>query len=76
MIFIKLKVSAIDAVWNMEIGSLATMPAKINKDIPLPTPYSVISSPNHIKKIVPAIIVITMAIIENILVSVTIVGFV
>ena len=36
------------------LGISATIPEKIINDIPLPTPLSVICSPNHIKKVVPA----------------------
>ena len=36
------------------------MPAKIIRDIPLPIPLWVICSPSHIKKIVPATIVVTV----------------
>ena len=36
------------------LGISATIPEKIIKEIPLPTPLKVICSPNHIKKVVPA----------------------
>ena len=36
------------------LGISATIPEKIIKDIPLPTPLNVICSPSHIKKVVPA----------------------
>ena len=36
-------------------GKLAIIPTVINNEIPLPTPLSVIRSPNHIAKIVPAV---------------------
>ncbi len=36
-------------------GSLETIPAKMIKEIPLPIPFSVILSPNHIKNAVPAV---------------------
>ena len=36
------------------LGISATIPEKIISDIPLPTPLSVICSPSHIKKVVPA----------------------
>ena len=36
------------------LGISATIPEKIIKEIPLPTPLSVICSPNHIRKVVPA----------------------
>ena len=35
-------------------GISATIPEKIIKEIPFPTPLKVICSPNHIKKVVPA----------------------
>ena len=31
------------------------MPAKISSEMPLPIPFSVICSPNHIRKQVPAV---------------------
>ena len=37
------------------------MPAKIMIETPFPTPYSVISSPNQTKNIVPAVIEIIIA---------------
>ena len=37
---------------------------KINSDIPLPTPRSVINSPSHITTAVPAVKVMTMAMIK------------
>ena len=39
----------------MAEGILATMPAKIIREIPLPTPLSVICSPSHIRNTVPDI---------------------
>ena len=48
------------------LGISATIPAKMIKDIPLPIPLCVICSPNHIKKIVPATIVVTVDILKNI----------
>ncbi|MNH36892.1 hypothetical protein D3C79_977320 [compost metagenome] len=36
------------------LGRPATIPAKINIEIPLPTPRSVICSPSHIMNIAPA----------------------
>ena len=38
-------------------GNLATIPAKISSEIPLPTPYCVIFSPSHTRVIVPAVTV-------------------
>ena len=39
---------------------------KIIKEIPFPIPLCVICSPNHIKKTVPATIVVTVVILKNI----------
>jgi len=39
-------------VWTA-LGRPATMPAKISREMPLPTPRSVICSPSHITKILP-----------------------
>ena len=36
-------------------GALLTMPAKMMKLMPLPMPFSVISSPSHISTIAPAV---------------------
>ena len=41
-------------------GNPTTIPAKISKDIPLPTPRSVICSPSHMMKMVPAVSVNTV----------------
>ena len=38
----------------MALGKRSTIPAKMMSEIPLPTPFSVICSPNHITNIVPA----------------------
>ena len=43
-----------------------TIPEKIINEIPFPIPLCVICSPNHIKKIVPATIVVTVDILKNI----------
>ena len=48
------------------LGISATIPAKIINEIPFPIPRCVICSPNHIKKIVPATIVVTVDILKNI----------
>ena len=48
------------------LGISATIPAKIIKDIPFPIPLWVICSPSHIKKIVPATIVVTVDILKKI----------
>jgi len=42
-------------------GPRAMMPAKITSEMPLPMPYSVISSPNHISITVPLVSVRMMA---------------
>ena len=50
------------------LGISATIPENIIKEIPFPTPLSVICSPNHIKKVVPAtkeIVVITLNLIPG-----------
>ncbi|MNR08404.1 hypothetical protein D3C85_1245570 [compost metagenome] len=39
----------------MLVGIAETIPAKMIMEIPLPIPYSVICSPSHIKKAVPAV---------------------
>ena len=41
------------------IGKLATMPAKMISEMPLPTPRAVICSPSHIRNIVPPVSVMT-----------------
>ena len=48
------------------LGISATIPAKIISDIPFPMPLWVICSPSHIKKIVPATIVVTVEILKKI----------
>ena len=45
-------------------GSLATMPAKMMSEMPLPMPRSVICSPSHMRKQVPVVMVI-MATMRN-----------
>ena len=47
------------------LGISATIPAKIINEIPFPIPLCVICSPNHIKKIVPATIVVTVDILKK-----------
>ena len=44
----------------MFFGNAATIPAKIIKDIPFPTPCAVICSPIHINNVVPAVNVIAI----------------
>src|SRR6185369_13538489 len=41
-------------------GNAAAIDVKISSDMPLPTPRSVMRSPSHITKIVPAVIVSTI----------------
>ena len=43
-----------------EAGKPAAIEVKIIRDMPLPTPLSVMSSPNHMMRPVPAVIVRTM----------------
>ena len=47
-----------------EVGNPAAIDAKMRSDIPLPIPRSVIISPNHMMRPVPAVIVMTMRRIE------------
>ena len=47
------------------LGISATIPENIISEIPLPIPLWVICSPNHIKNIVLATIVITVLILKN-----------
>ena len=47
------------------LGISATIPENIINDIPLPIPLWVICSPNHIKNIVPATIVVTVEILKK-----------
>ena len=46
------------------LGISATIPAKIINEIPFSIPLWVICSPNHIRKIVPATIVVTVEILK------------
>src|SRR3989344_1227434 len=48
----------------MLVGRPETMPAKITRETPLPIPFSVISSPIHMRNIVPAVIVRSVGIRE------------
>ena len=52
-------------------GRLATMPAKMISEMPLPTPRAVICSPSHIRNIVPPISVITVVRRKNMPGSIT-----
>jgi hypothetical protein len=47
-------------------GRPETIPAKIIIEIPLPIPFSVICSPNHIKNNVPVVKVITVITVNDI----------
>ena len=48
-------------VWMAACGMRATMPAKMISEMPLPMPRSVICSPSHMMKAVPAVSVITVS---------------
>ena len=48
-------------VWMMAWGMRATMPAKMISEMPLPMPFSVIFSPSHMMKAVPAVRVMTVS---------------
>lgn len=45
----------------IELGNWAAIEVKINSDMPLPIPRSVMSSPNHMMRPVPAVMVMTMS---------------
>ena len=47
-------------IFHMDAGKRAAIWVKISTDMPLPTPRSVINSPNHMMIDVPAVIVITI----------------
>ena len=49
------------AMENMLEGNWATMEVKMSSDMPLPMPRSVMSSPNHMMRPVPAVMVMTMS---------------
>jgi hypothetical protein len=49
--------ATVRAVWS---GSLATIPPKMRRETPLPTPYSVMISPIQVSTIVPAVSVVTI----------------
>ena len=51
---------------HSELGKVAVIEVKISRDMPLPTPLSVTSSPSHMIRPVPAVIVRTIRTIENI----------
>ena len=50
-------------------GKRDTIPIIINIDVPFPTPLSVILSPSHIQKIVPAVIMNTDEIVNTVLLT-------
>ena len=52
-------------------GRLATMPAKMISEMPLPTPRAVICSPSHIRNMVPPTSVTTVTMRKNIPGSIT-----
>ena len=49
----------------MAAGTRLTMPAKMMKLMPLPIPFSVISSPSHIRMIAPAVSVTIWVRVSN-----------
>ena len=52
-------------VFPIPAGILEDIPMKIIMDIPFPIPFSVISSPNHIRNAVPAVNVRTTVIMSS-----------
>ena len=48
-------------ICGRSVGTPATMPPKMISEMPLPIPFSVISSPSQTRNIVPATIEITAA---------------
>ena len=52
-------------VWTIVAGRLATMPAKMISEMPLPTPREVICSPSHIRNMVPPTSVMTVEMRKN-----------
>ena len=58
----------LDSVLHVEAmadGNWAMMPAKMIREMPLPTPRAVICSPSHIRNIVPPTRVITVLALKN-----------
>src|SRR3546814_10508934 len=51
--------------WRTELGNTETMPAKMIRETPLPTPRLVICSPNHIRNMVPPVRVATVEMEED-----------
>ena len=49
------------AIDHMAPGKLAAIDVKMSSDMPLPTPRSVMSSPSHMIRPVPAVMVMTMS---------------
>ena len=48
------------AIDHRAVGKLAAIDVKMRSDMPLPTPRSVMSSPSHMIRPVPAVMVMTM----------------
>ena len=44
--------------WRTAKGRPETIPAKIRSETPFPNPFSVMSSPNHMRNTVPAVAII------------------
>ena len=53
--------------WVINPGNDTTIPENIIRDIPLPMPRSVISSPSHTRNIVPAVMDSIAAMVGNML---------
>ena len=64
MILIVPSCSLFQISWHAD-GSLAMMPAKMIREIPLPMPLSLIISPSHIRNAVPAVSTMTMTMMEK-----------
>ncbi len=54
-----------DSIWLSAVGRRATMPAKISRLTPLPTPRLVICSPSHIRNMVPPVRVAMVETMKN-----------
>ena len=60
------RVRALEEADDRRSGSGDTMPAKMMKLMPLPIPFSVISSPSHIRRIEPAVrVTIWVSVVER-----------
>ena len=55
--------SKVNTSCEIAVGKLATIPAKMMSETPLPTPYSEMSSPIHIRSIEPA--AMTQTLVKN-----------